>query len=42
MKSLYEELSDLDERGLPLLVTPEQTEEVRKAMEKIMKELLIK
>jgi hypothetical protein len=33
----------LDERGLSLLViTPEQTEEVRKAMEKIMKELLIK
>ena len=43
MKSFYEELSDMDERGVPLLViTPEQTEEVRKPMENIMKELLVK
>ncbi len=43
MKSFYEELSDLDEKGVPLLViTPEQTEEVLKPMEKIMKELLVK
>ena len=43
MKSFYEELSDLDEKGMPLLViTPEQTEEVRKPMEKIMKELLVR
>jgi hypothetical protein len=43
MKSLYEELSGLDERGVPLLVvTPEKTEEVAKPMEKIMKELLVR
>jgi iron(III) transport system substrate-binding protein len=43
MKSLYEELSDLEEKGVHLLVvTPEQTEEVTKPMEKIMKELLIR
>ncbi len=43
MKSFYEELSDLDEKGVPLLViTPEQTQEVLKPMEKIMKELLVK
>ena len=43
MKSFYEELADLDEKGVPLLVvTPEQTEEVRKPMEKIMKELLVR
>jgi iron(III) transport system substrate-binding protein len=43
MKSFYEELSDLDEKGVPLLViTPEQTEEVTKPMEKIMKELLVR
>ncbi len=43
MKSFYQELSDMDERGVPLLViTPEQTEEVRKPMEKIMKELLVR
>ena len=43
MKSFYEELSDLDEKGVPLLViTPEQTEEVAKPMEKIMRELLVK
>jgi hypothetical protein len=43
MKSFYEELSDLNERGAPLLViTPEETEEVRKPMEKIMRELLVR
>jgi len=43
MKSFYEELSELDERAVPLLViTPEQTEEVRKPMEKIMRELLVR
>jgi len=43
MKSFYEELSDLDEKGVPLLViTPEQTEDVTKPMEKIMKELLVR
>ena len=43
VKSLYEELSDLDEKGVPLLViTPEQSEEVTKPMEKIMKELLVR
>jgi iron(III) transport system substrate-binding protein len=43
MKSLYDELSDLEEKGVRLLVvTPEQTDEVRKPMEKIMKELLTK
>lgn len=43
IKSFYEELSDLDEKGVPLLViTPEQTEEVTKPMAKIMKELLVK
>ncbi len=42
VKSFYEELSDLDEKGVPLLIiTPEQTEEVTKPMEKIMKELLV-
>jgi ABC-type Fe3+ transport system substrate-binding protein len=43
MKSFYEELSDMDEKGVPLrVITPEETEEVRKPMEKIMKELLVK
>ena len=43
IKSVYEELSDLDEKGVPLLViTPEQTEEVTKPMEKIMRELLVR
>jgi iron(III) transport system substrate-binding protein len=42
VKSLYEELSNLEERGLPLvIVTPEQTEEIAKPMQKIMKELLV-
>jgi hypothetical protein len=43
MKSFYEELSDMDEKGVPLrVITPDETEEVRKPMEKIMKELLVK
>jgi iron(III) transport system substrate-binding protein len=43
MKALYEELSDLEEKGIPLLVvTPEQTAALTKPMEKIMKELLVK
>ena len=42
VKSVYEELSNLEERGIPLLVvTPEQSEEVTKPMEKIIKELLV-
>jgi iron(III) transport system substrate-binding protein len=43
VKSFYEELSNLEERGIPVLVvTPEQSEKIQKPMEKIMKELLIK
>lgn len=42
-RSMYEELTNLEERGVPLyVVTPEQTDRVSKAMEKIMKELLVK
>jgi len=42
-RSMYEELTNLEERGVPLyVVTPEQTDQVSKAMEKIMKELLVK
>ncbi len=42
MKSFYEELSNLEERGIPLLVvTPEQSEQVAKPMEKIMKDILV-
>ena len=40
---MYDELANLEERNVPLhVVTPEQTDQVSKAMEKIMKELLIK
>jgi len=40
---VYDELANLDERGVPLyVVTAEQTDRVSKAMEKIMKELLVK
>jgi hypothetical protein len=43
MKSHYEDLVDLDEKGVPLLtVTAEQTDEVAKPMEKIMRELLFR
>jgi iron(III) transport system substrate-binding protein len=42
IKSVYEELSNMEERGIPLLVvTPEQAEQVAKPMEKIIKELLV-
>jgi ABC-type Fe3+ transport system substrate-binding protein len=42
VKSLYEELANLEERGIPVLVvTPEQSEKVQKPMEKIMKEMLV-
>jgi len=42
VKSLYEELSNLEERGIPVLVvTPEQSEKIAKPMEKIMKEILV-
>jgi hypothetical protein len=42
VKALYEEISNLDEKGVPVLVvTPEQTEQIAKPMEKIMKELLV-
>jgi iron(III) transport system substrate-binding protein len=42
VKALYEEISNLDEKGVPVLVvTPEQTERIAKPMEKIMKELLV-
>jgi iron(III) transport system substrate-binding protein len=43
MKALYEELSDLEGKGVPLLiVTPQQTAELTTPMDKIMKELLVK
>ena len=42
VRSLYEELDSLEERGIPLLVIgPDQTEQVSKPMEKIMKEVLV-
>ena len=42
-RPMYEELANLEERGVPLyVVTAEQTDQVSKAMEKIMKELLVK
>jgi iron(III) transport system substrate-binding protein len=42
VKSVYEDLSNLEERGIPLLVVgPEQSEQVAKPMEKIMKEVLV-
>ncbi len=42
VKSLYEELSNLEERGIHvLIVTPEQSEKIAKPMEKIMKEILV-
>ena len=42
IKALYPELSNLEERGIPLVVvTPEQTEEVAKPLQKIMQELLV-
>jgi iron(III) transport system substrate-binding protein len=42
-RSVYEELANLEEKGVRLfVVTAERTDEVAKPMEKIMKELLIK
>jgi len=42
VKSSYEELANLEERGIPVLVvTPEQSEKIAKPMEKIMKEILV-
>jgi iron(III) transport system substrate-binding protein len=42
VRSIYDELSNLEERGVPLLVvTPEQAEQVARPMEKIIKELLV-
>lgn len=42
-RSGYDELANLEEKGVPLyVVTAEQTDQVSKAMEKIMKELLVK
>jgi iron(III) transport system substrate-binding protein len=42
-RPMYDELANLEERGVPLhVVTAEQTDQVSKAMEKIMKELLVK
>jgi iron(III) transport system substrate-binding protein len=42
VKSIYDELSNLEERGVPLLiVSPEQSEQVAKPMERIMKEVLV-
>jgi iron(III) transport system substrate-binding protein len=40
VKSFYEELANLEERVPLLVVTPEQSEQVAKPMEKIMKEIL--
>jgi iron(III) transport system substrate-binding protein len=42
-RSAYEELSNLEEKGVNLhIVTAEQTDQLSKAMEKIMKELLVR
>ena len=42
VRALYEELDHLEERGIPLLVVgPDQTEQLSKPLEKIMKELLV-
>jgi iron(III) transport system substrate-binding protein len=42
VKPLYDELANLEERGISVLVVgPEQSEKVSKPMEKIMKELLV-
>ncbi|MGZ8443813.1 MAG: ABC transporter substrate-binding protein [Candidatus Binatia bacterium] len=42
VKSLYDELNNFEERGIPLLIVgPEQSELVSKPMEKIMKDLLV-
>jgi iron(III) transport system substrate-binding protein len=42
VKSQYDELNNLEERGIPVLVVgPEQSELVAKPMEKIMKDILV-
>jgi iron(III) transport system substrate-binding protein len=42
VRSVYDELSNLEERGIPLLIVgPDQSEQVSKPMEKIMKDLLV-
>ncbi len=42
VRSVYDELSNLEERGIPLLIVgPDQSEQVAKPMEKIMKEMLV-
>ncbi|HUR70758.1 MAG TPA: extracellular solute-binding protein [Candidatus Limnocylindrales bacterium] len=42
VKSLYDELNNLEERGVPLLIVgPEQSELVAKPMERIMKDILV-
>ena len=42
VRSLYDELNNLEERGIPLLIVgPEQSELVTKPMEKIMKDILV-
>jgi hypothetical protein len=39
---VYDELSNLEGRGIPLLIVgPDQSEQVSKPMEKIMKDLLV-
>ena len=43
IRPIYDELANLDEKGVPLyVVTAEQTDQVSKAMEKIINELLAK
>lgn len=42
-RSIYDDLNNLDEKGVTLhVVTPEATDRVSKAMEKIMKEVLVR
>jgi len=42
-RSIYEELNNLEDKGVSLhVVTAEQTDQVSKAMEKIMKEMLVR
>ena len=42
VRSVYDELSNLEERGIPLVIVgPDQSEQVAKPMEKIMKEMLV-
>lgn len=42
IRALYDELDNLEERGIPLLVIgPDQTEQVAKPMQKIMQEVLV-